>query len=107
MGNPTTAVTKLASAASNASTYPQVVLPLGAPKDEMLVQINVAGQATVTLDGRLNSAMPWTVGITSARTASEIIPIAYVPMIRCVVSAASAASVDVALFHAARRVDIT
>lgn len=75
----------LEGAVANVTTD-SFVMPVDASKskDEMLVQIDIPGTATVAIEGRLHSDLPWVEILSVA--AGGLYPLAFMPHTRVVLS---------------------
>lgn len=84
--------TLLDGVAANGDGASRALPPRPGGNDEMLVQVEITDTATVTIQGRLHPDLPWAPLV--ALTASEIVPCAWVPYVRAVVSGYSAGTVS-------------
>lgn len=73
---------------------PVIDIPSSANGADILVQIDITGTITVTVNGRISSAADWIEAI-SPRTASELVPIAWCPQLRATTTGVSGGSADV------------
>ena len=69
-------------------------IPSSNDREECLVQIDISSTITVVVNGRVNSSAAW-VEVIPAKTASEIVPIAWVPELQAVTSGVSGGTASV------------
>jgi len=87
-------VLKLADAITTNTPGPIVDIPPPSGRDETLIQIQISATITVTINGRVGPEAEF-VEVVAARTASEIVPIAWCPQLQVVTSGVSGGEANV------------